>query len=67
VSPFYFKFVPPSVLDWSNAVFRAYRYGPDHPGLADKVLDPERYELTLREKAAWKEKVVQERMRRLGY
>ena len=67
VSPFYFKFVPPSVLDWSNAVFRAYRYGPDHPGLTDKILDPDRYELTLRERAAWKEKVVQDRMRRLGY
>jgi hypothetical protein len=67
INPFYFKFPPPSVLEWNNTVFRAYRYSPDDPGLQGKVLDPERYELTLRERRAWKEKVVQGRMRRLGY
>jgi len=25
----------------SNSVFRAYRYGPDHPGLRGKELKPE--------------------------
>ena len=29
--------------DLSNAVFRAHRYGPDHPALAGKDLDPARY------------------------
>lgn len=29
--------------DLSNAVFRAHRYGPDHPGLDGKDLDPARY------------------------
>jgi hypothetical protein len=67
INPFYFKSPPPSVLEWNNTVFRAYRYSPDYPGLKGKVLDPERYELTLRERKAWQEKVVQERMRRLGY
>ncbi|HAI07958.1 MAG TPA: hypothetical protein DCM17_01400, partial [Dehalococcoidia bacterium] len=26
-----------------NGVFRAHRYGPDHPGLRGKELDPARY------------------------
>jgi Arylsulfotransferase (ASST) len=29
--------------DASNAVFRAHRYGPDHPALQGKDLDPARY------------------------
>jgi len=29
--------------DLSNAVFRAHRYGPDHPALEGKDLDPARY------------------------
>ena len=29
--------------DLSNAVFRAHRYGPDHPALEGKDLDPSRY------------------------
>ncbi len=28
---------------YPNALFRAYRYGPDHPGLRGKDLDPGRY------------------------
>jgi hypothetical protein len=27
----------------ANSVFRAHRYGPDHPALQDKDLDPARY------------------------
>ena len=27
----------------ANSVFRAHRYGPDHPGLRDRDLDPSRY------------------------
>jgi len=30
-------------LDASNTVFRAHRYGPDHPALQGKDLDPARY------------------------
>jgi hypothetical protein len=67
ISPFYFKFDPPSVLNWSNAVFRAYRYGPEYPAFEGKILDPDRYELTLRERPAWKEEFVQERIHHLGY
>ena len=67
INPFYFKFSPPSVLEWNNTVFRAYRYSPDYPGLKGKALDPERYELTLQERKSWQEKVVHERIRRLGY
>jgi hypothetical protein len=28
---------------WSAAIFRAHRYSPDHPGLKDRELAPERY------------------------
>ena len=28
---------------YPTALFRAHRYGPDHPGLRDKDLDPGRY------------------------
>ena len=37
VSPF----VVPSQFGMANGVFRAHRYGPDHPALQGKVLDPE--------------------------
>lgn len=67
ISPFYFQAKPPSVLGWNNAVFRAYRYGPDYAGLRGKPLDSDRVELTLREKPSDKEKAVQERLGRLGY
>ena len=30
-------------LDLANPVFRAHRYGPDHPALRDRDLDPHRY------------------------
>jgi len=32
-----------SVSNNGNAVFRAHRYGPDHPALQGKDLDPARY------------------------
>ena len=27
----------------SSSIFRAHRYGPDHPGFADRSLEPRRY------------------------
>jgi len=36
VSPF----VVPSQFGMANAVFRAHRYGPDHPALQGRELDP---------------------------
>ena len=47
VVPFYSKHPSFGV---TNFIFRAYRYGPDYPGLKGKTLDPDRVELTLREK-----------------
>ena len=38
VSPF----VVPSQFGMANGVFRAHRYGPDHPALQGKDLNPER-------------------------
>jgi hypothetical protein len=67
INPFYFQAKKPSVLGWNNAVFRAYRYGPDYPGLRGKPLEPDRVELTLRKRPSEKRKAVQERLRRLGY
>ena len=32
-----------SISGLANSVFRAHRYGVDHPALADKDLDPDRY------------------------
>ena len=32
-----------TVSGQANSVFRAHRYGPDHPALAGKDLDPQRY------------------------
>jgi len=54
VNPFYFKGSQGSFLGWNNPIFRAYRYSPDHPGLKGKTLNPDRFELTLREKPFWK-------------
>jgi hypothetical protein len=67
VNPFYFESKPPSVLGWNNTVFRAYRYGPDYPGLQGKNLDPERVEMTLRKRPSEQEKAFKDRLRRLGY
>jgi len=74
VSPFYSKGL--SILGWGNSVFRAYRFGPDYPGLKGKDLDPDKIELTVRQKPIAKiekekgEKEagkVKERLGRLGY
>lgn len=49
IVPFYARSSQPS-SPWidqglSNATFRAYRYGPDYPGLQGKKLDPEKLDL----------------------
>lgn len=68
-SPFYF-FTKLPFHGLGNNVFRAHRYGPDYPGLKGKDLDPDRYELVLREKtreAREEEEVVRKRLADLGY
>jgi len=49
-NPFYFKDDRPTGLGLSNRVPRAYRYGPDYPGLKGRELNPDCVELTLRER-----------------
>ena len=49
-NPFYFKDDRPTGLGLSNRVSRAYRYGPDYPGLKGRELNPDCVELTLRER-----------------
>ena len=66
VNPCYCKDKKPQ-LGWNNMVFRAYRYSPDHPGLKGKSLNPDRFELTLREKPFWKKDAEEKRLRHLGY
>lgn len=46
-----------AVLGPNNAVFRAYRYSPDFPGLKGRNLDPRRVRLTLQEMPFWKERI----------
>ena len=67
ISPFYSNY-PPN-LGRQNAVYRAYRYGPDYPGMKGQNLTPGRYEWVVQEKTEIPEaeKVIEERMRRLGY
>jgi hypothetical protein len=67
VSPFYSPYPP--ALGWQNTVFRAYRYGPDYPGLKGRDLASGRYEWVVQEKAVspGTGKIVEERLRRLGY
>ena len=67
LNPFYFKDSGAIFPGWSNPIFRAYRYSPDHPGLKGKSLDPARVELTLRKSSLTKGKAAQERLKRLGY
>ena len=38
ISPFFFR----DPQGYANRVFRAHRYGPDHPALVDRDLDPAR-------------------------
>jgi len=49
VNPFYFDY-PRGGFGWTNAVYRAMRYGPDHPALQGKELNPDRYVWALQEK-----------------
>jgi outer membrane protein assembly factor BamB len=67
VAPFYSPH--PSNLGWNNAIFRAYRYGPDYPGLKGRDLTPGRFEWVIQEKviSPVSEKVMEERLGRLGY
>ena len=67
VSPFHSSY-PPN-LGRNNAVYRAYRYGPDYPGLKGRELSPGRFEWVVQKKAVspGAEKVIEERLRRLGY
>jgi len=67
INPFYFKDMEAAFLGWSNVIFRAYRYSPDHPALKGKSLDPARVELTLRKSPLPKGKAAQERLKHLGY
>jgi len=67
VNPLYFKGSEGPFLGWNNPVFRAYRYSPDFAGLEGKTLNPDRFELTLREKPFWKEEAEERRRRHLGY
>lgn len=62
------------IAGFTNGVFRAYRYGPDYPGLKDKNLDPNKVELVLRESPVWRQQQdelkstkVEERLGKLGY
>jgi len=64
ISPFYHLRAD---TGWTNQVFRAYRYSPDFEGLSERVLDPDRVELTLREKQFGKEETRQQRLGHLGY
>ena len=64
ISPFYSR---RSEFGWTNQVFRAYRYNPEHGALKGKNLDPDRVELTLREKPMGEEQAELERQGRLNY
>lgn len=64
ISPFY---VWTKEAGWNNMVGRISRYGPDYEGLKGRKLDPDRLELTLREKPQGKEQARLERLHRLGY
>ena len=56
INPVYFKVRAATDLGWNNQVFRAYRYGFDFEGIQGKQLDPDRYELTVRESPRGKKK-----------
>jgi outer membrane protein assembly factor BamB len=46
VNPFYY---PNKKFGRNNHVFRAYRYGPDYPGLQGRTLSPGRFEWVVQE------------------
>ena len=43
INPFFGRVGVGRATESVNAVFRAHRYGPEHPGLAGKDLDPARF------------------------
>jgi len=57
----------------SNIVFRALRYSPDYEGLKGRGLDPDKFEWGLQEREeaeevySPEERVIAERLKRLGY
>lgn len=61
----------PNYWGWtiSATVWQAHRYAFDHPGLADKNLDPDRYEWVLRERSQKdiEEEQTLKRLKSLGY
>ena len=75
-NPFY-SYYRSGSLGLTNMTYRAYRYGPDYEGLRGKALDPDRFEWVLQEKGgpgvaqvyapSDKEKIVGDRLARLGY
>ena len=48
VNPFYFDY-PRGGFGWTNAVYRAMRYTPDHMAFKDKDLSPDKYVWALQE------------------
>lgn len=74
-NPFYTTYRS-EIFGLTNLVYRAYRYGPDYEGLEGKTLDPDKFEWVLQEKGKLgtaevydtnKEKVLRDRLKRLGY
>ena len=59
----------------ANLVYRAYRFGPDYPGLRGKTLDPNAFEWQLHEKGKGRaenvpldeEDILRRRFAGLGY
>ena len=75
-NPFY-AYYRSGLFGLTNIVYRAYRYDSDYRGLQGKTLDPDRFEWVLQEKGKLgvtqvytppdKERVVSDRLARLGY
>jgi len=66
-----FAVLRPDYWGWtiSATIWQAHRYAPDHPGLAGKTLDPERFEWAFQEKtqASVAEEAALKRLESLGY
>jgi outer membrane protein assembly factor BamB len=56
-----------AIVGYNNNVFLAHRYSPDYPGLKGRILDPNRFELTLRKKPVDEKQALEKRLSRLGY
>lgn len=58
-----------TIYEIDHLVFQAHRYGPDFEGLKGKMIDPNRFEWTIREKGVKtleKEKAFN-RLKKLGH